>query len=166
MNKVKIKEDTIYNSNLKKEIVIAHTADIHFNENTSKKDLDKLAIAISEIKPDYFMITGDVVDTAEVTKNYDKIKDLVTTLSEIAKNTKIIISIGNHDVLVNQDYTFFRKLNDLYNIYVLDNQIYEDEYVYVAGFTLPMDYYYNINKGENETILIVVILIMGWYLIF
>ncbi len=154
MNKVKIKEDTIYNSNLKKEIVIAHTADIHFNENTSKKDLDKLAIAISEIKPDYFMITGDVVDTAEVTKNYDKIKDLVTTLSEIAKNTKIIISIGNHDVLVNQDYTFFRKLNDLYNIYVLDNQIYEDEYVYVAGFTLPMDYYYNINKGENETILI------------
>ena len=49
MNKVKIKEDTIYNSNLKKEIVIAHTADIHFNENTSKKDLDKLAIAISEI---------------------------------------------------------------------------------------------------------------------
>ena len=154
MNKVKIKEDIIYNNRAKKDIIIAHTADIHFNENTSKKDLDKLYVTIKNIKPDYLMITGDIVDIAEITRNYDKIKELVTVLANIGKLTKVLISIGNHDVLCNSDYSFFRKLDDLYNIYVLDNKCYEDEYIYVAGFTLPMEYYYNIYKQENEEVLI------------
>lgn len=154
MNKVKIKEDIIYNRHVKKEIVIAHVADIHYSLKTSKKDLDKLFYGIKGISPDYLMITGDLVDEAEITHNYDKIKNLVGILSEIAKFTKVLISIGNHDVLCNNDYSFFRKLNDLYNIYVLDNRCYQDEFIYVAGFTLPMDYYYNINKSENEEILV------------
>ena len=154
MNKVKIKEDIIYNNHAKKEIVILHTADIHYSLKTSKKDLEKLYQIIKMECPNYLMITGDLVDEAEITRNYDKIKDLVSVLSEIAKITKVLISIGNHDVLCNNDYSFFKKLNDLYNIYVLDNRCYEDEFIYVAGFTLPMDYYYNINKSENEEILI------------
>ena len=154
MNKVKIKEDTIYNNYTKNEINIMHVADIHFSEKTTKKDLAKLIFTVNIIKPDYVMITGDLIYEASIAYNYDKVKELVATLAEIGKLSKVLISIGNHDVLCNRDYQFFRKLNDLYNIYVLDNQSYEDANIYVAGFTLPMEYYYNINKKENEEVLI------------
>ena len=153
MNKVKITTDVIYNSHAKKDITIAHLSDIHFNTNTKEKDLDKIYFTLDKMKPDYIMITGDLIDTSDIIKNHGKIKELVTLLSEIAKLAKVMISIGNHDVLTSSDYHFFRKLDDLYNIYVLDNKSYEDEFIYVAGFTLPMDYYYNINKRENEEIL-------------
>ncbi len=154
MNKVKIKEDIICSSNINKDITIAHVSDIHFSVSTKEKELAKLKIAINEIKPDYVMITGDLIDTVEVTRNYNKIKELVSFLTEIAKERKVLISIGNHDVLCARDYAFFKKINDLYNIYVLDNKSYEDANIYVAGFTLPMEYYYNINKNENEEVLI------------
>jgi len=154
MNKVKIKEDIVYNDHAKKEITIMHISDIHFSEKMNKNDLSKLVLTTNKIKPDYVMITGDLIDTAEIAYNYEKIKELVATLAEIGKICKVLISIGNHDVLCNRDYQFFRKLNDLYNIYVLDNKAYEDSNIYVAGFTLPPEYYYNINKKENEEVLI------------
>ncbi len=132
MNQVKIKEDIVYNNHIKNDILIAHVSDIHFNTNTTEKDLNKLYLAISKINPKYLMITGDLVDVAEITRNYDKIKELITVLSEIAKITKVLISIGNHDVLTVRDYQFFKKLDDLYNIYVLDNKSYEDDTIYVA----------------------------------
>ena len=154
MNKVKIKEDIVYNDHTNKEIIIMHTSDIHFSEKMTKNDLSKLVFAVNKIKPDYVMITGDLIDTAEIAYNYEKIKDLVAVLAEIGRVCKVLISIGNHDVLCNRDYQFFRKLNDLYNIYVLDNKAYEDSNIYVAGFTLPLEYYYNINKRENIEVLI------------
>ena len=154
MNKIKLKTDIVYNNNTNKDIIIIHLSDIHFNTNTKVKNLDMIYNEVNKIKPDYIMITGDLIDTPEITKNNDKIKELITFLSNIAKISKIMIAIGNHDVLHQNDYRFFNKLNDLYNIYVLDNTSYQDEYIYVAGFTLPSEYYYNINKSENKEVLL------------
>ena len=154
MNKIKLKTDIVYNNNTKKDLIIIHLSDIHFNINTKQKDLDMIYNEVNRIKPDYIMITGDLIDTPEITKNNEKIKELITFLSNIAKISKIMIAIGNHDVLHQNDYRFFNKLNDLYNIYVLDNTSYQDEFIYVSGFTLPSEYYYNINKSENKEVLL------------
>lgn len=154
MNKIKLKTDIVYNNNTKRDLIIIHLSDIHFNINTKQKDLDMIYNEVNKIRPDYIMITGDLIDTPEITKNNDKIKELITFLSNIAKISKIMIAIGNHDVLHQNDYCFFNKLNDLYNIYVLDNTSYQDEFIYVAGFTLPSEYYYNINKSENKEVLL------------
>ena len=154
MNKIKLKTDIVYNNNTNKDLIIIHLSDIHFNTNTKVKDLDMIYNEVNKVKPDYIMITGDLIDTPEITKNNDKIKELITFLSNIAKISKIMIAIGNHDVLHQNDYRFFNKLNDLYNIYVLDNTSYQDEFIYVAGFTLPSEYYYNINKSENKEVLL------------
>ena len=154
MNKIKLKTDIVYNNNTKKDLIIIHLSDIHFNINTKQKDLDMIYNEVNKIKPDYIMITGDLIDTPEITKNNDKIKELITFLSNMAKISKIMIAIGNHDVLHQNDYRFFNKLNDLYNIYVLDNTSYQDEYIYVSGFTLPSEYYYNINRSENKEVLL------------
>lgn len=154
MNKVKLTTDIVYNNSTEKDIIIIHLSDIHFNTNTKGKDLDKIINLVDKIRPNYIMITGDLIDYPDITKNTDKIKELVTFLSDIANVAKVMIGIGNHDVLQQKDHKFFNKLNDLYNIYVLNNNSYQDEFIYVAGFTLPNEYYYNINKGENKEVLL------------
>ncbi len=152
MNRIKVTTNIVYNNNAKKDIIIIHLSDIHFNINTKANDLEKITNLVNKIKPDYIMITGDLIDEPSITKN-NKIKELVSFLSNIAKTTKVMIAIGNHDVLSKNDYRFFNKLNDLYNIYVLNNTSYQDEFIYVTGFTLPNEFYYNINGAENKEVL-------------
>ncbi len=152
MNRIKVTTNIVYNNNAKKDIIIIHLSDIHFNINTKANDLEKITNLVNKIKPDYIMITGDLIDEPSITKN-NKIKELVSFLSNIAKTTKVMIAIGNHDVLSKNDYRFFNKLNDLYNIYVLNNTSYQDEFIYVTGFTLPNEFYYNINNAENKEVL-------------
>ena len=45
-------------------------------------------------------------------------------------------------------------LNELKNIYVLDNTTYQDDQIYISGLTLPSNYYYNITKDEASEILL------------
>lgn len=154
MNKIKTKLDIIYNNSVKHDIIILHIADIHFNSNISNKILNRLRDYINKIKADYIMITGDLIDEPKIVNDKIKIRELVTFLSDIAKNSKVIISLGNHDIVNDKDYIFFNKLDDLYNIYVLDNNSYEDDFIYVSGFTLPTEYYYNINGDESVSVLL------------
>ena len=153
MSRIKEKVDIIYN-NTKKEIVIAHISDIHFNKNTKVNKLNKIKDYLIKMKPDYLMITGDLLDEPSITKNSKKIKELVVFLTDIAVHTKIIIGIGNHDVISRNDIKFFDKLDDLNNIYVLNNKSYQDEFIYVGGFTLPNEYYYNVTKNEMTEVLL------------
>lgn len=153
MNRIKTKTDIIYNNYLKKDITIVHISDIHFSINTKFKVLDKISNEIRKIKPDYIMITGDLIDEPSITNDKKKIKELLTFLSNIAKISKVFVSLGNHDIFTDDDIKFFNKINDLYNIYILNNKSYQDEYVYVTGFTLPYNYYYNITGNESPRIL-------------
>lgn len=154
MNSIKTKLDIVYNDYVKKDIIIAHIADIHFNKNISNKKLDKISNYINKIKADYVMITGDIIDDPKIINDKVKIKWLVSFLTSIAKNSKVIISLGNHDIINEEDYKFFNKINDLYNIYVLNNISYQDDFIYVGGLTLPTEYYYNITKRESVPVLI------------
>ena len=154
MNKIKRKVDIVNIEDTKKDINIIHLADIHFSINTKTSQLDEIKKMIYVNNPDYIMITGDLVDDSSIIKNKYKIVELVSFLSDISEIAPVIISLGNHDILVNSDKLFFKKLNELNNIYVLDNDVYVDEYVYVAGFTLPNNYYYNIEHDESVRVLL------------
>ena len=154
MGRIKTKIDTIYNSNAKKDITIVHISDIHFSTNTNVNRLNRISRYINNIKADYIMITGDTLDDPLVVKDDNKIRELVVFLTDIAKNTKVFISLGNHDIVYNNGYIFFNKLNDLYNIYVLNNTSYEDDFIYIAGFTIPTEYYYNISMCESTEVLL------------
>lgn len=154
MNRFSTTTDIVYNDNTKKDIFIAHISDLHFSCNTTTKMLNKLKDYIFNINPDYIMITGDLIDTPSITNDKDKIKELVTFLSGLGKKAKVLISIGNHDVFTSESFNFFEKLDDLYNIYVLDNKSYQDEFIFVTGFTLSNNYYYNITGRESVEMLL------------
>ena len=149
MNKIKIQEDIIYNKNTNQDIKIIHIADIHFNINTKNKKLISLSQFINLEKPNYVIITGDIIDNGKITHNDEKIQELISFFKHIAINNKVILSLGNHDIH-NDYHSFFNTLNKTENLYVLDNQDFIDKNIYISGFTLPDNYYYN--KLNRESI--------------
>ena len=154
MNKIEICKDIIYNNKATKDLTIIHMADIHFNKNTKDKKLDKIKEEIYKNNPDYIVISGDLIDNPLITKDRQKIKKLLIFLTDLANLSKVIISLGNHDLFKTEDYKFFKNLNELKNIYVLNNESYIDENIYISGWTLPANYYYNITHQESKEILI------------
>lgn len=154
MKNIEIVKDILSSKKLKKDITFIHIGDIHYNETTSAKKLEYIKYAIEDAHPDYIFITGDLLDKPKITKNKEKIKLLVSWLNSLGNIAKVFISLGNHDIILEEDYKFFNKLNDINNIYVLNNQSYEDENVFISGFTLPTNYYYNIEKHEDEDALL------------
>ncbi len=153
MNRIKTTEDIVYNDNVSEDIVIAHISDIHFNYDTSVKKLNKLVNAIKKVEPTYIMITGDTLDIPDITDNKEKIKDLIEFLINLSEISKVFISIGNHDILSELDLKFFKKIGELGNIYVLDNESYLDKKIFISGFTIPNNYYYNVAKREPVKLL-------------
>lgn len=154
MKNIEMVKDILSSKKLKKNITFIHIGDIHYNETTSAKKLEYIKYAIEDAHPDYIFITGDLLDRPKITKNKEKIKLLVSWLNSLGNIAKVFISLGNHDIILEEDYKFFNKLNDINNIYVLNNQSYEDENVFISGFTLPTNYYYNIEKHEDENALL------------
>lgn len=154
MKNIEIVKNILSSKKLKKDITFIHIGDIHYNETTSTKKLEYIKYAIEDAHPDYIFITGDLLDRPKITKNKEKIKLLVSWLNSLGNIAKVFISLGNHDIILEEDYKFFNKLNDINNIYVLNNQSYEDENVFISGFTLPTNYYYNIEKHEDEDALL------------
>lgn len=153
MKNIEIKKNVL-TTKLKKEMTFVHISDIHFNIDTKVKKLNDIVNSISDIKPNYIFISGDIVDNKNIVHNKIKIKELVTFLSNLSKIAKIIISLGNHDIISDSDLVFFNKLNDINNIYVLNNTYYEDECIYVTGHTLEHSYYYNITRYESLELLL------------
>ena len=154
MKNIEIVKNILSYKKQKKDITFIHIGDIHYNETTSAKKLEYIKYAIEDAHPDYIFITGDLLDRPKITKNKEKIKLLVSWLNSLGNIAKVFISLGNHDIILEEDYKFFNKLNDINNIYVLNNQSYEDENVFISGFTLPTNYYYNIEKHEDEDALL------------
>lgn len=154
MNKISLHKDVIYNNSVIKDIILIHISDIHFNKYTSDKKLHMIKETIYKNNPDYVLITGDTIDQSSVLKDKVNLKRLLVFLTDISDFTKVIISLGNHDLFVKDDYKFFKNLDGIKNIYVLDNDSYIDEFIYITGFTLPNKYYYNITKNESKELLI------------
>lgn len=154
MKNIEIVKNILSSKKLKKDITFIHIGDIHYNETTSTKKLEYIKYAIEDAHPDYIFITGDLLDRPKITKNKEKIKLLVSWLNSLGNIAKVFISLGNHDIILEEDYKFFNKLNDINNIYVLNNQSYEDKNIFISGFTLPTNYYYNIEKHEDENALL------------
>lgn len=153
MNKIKTTTDILYNKKINKDIIIAHISDIHFSKTTKYKKLEDLLNYIKNIKPNYIMITGDLIDIPNITKD-SKIKELISFLTKLSKIAKVLISLGNHDIILKEDFIFFEHLNSLNNIHVLNDSSYIDEFIYVLGVTLPNEYYYNITGAESTDLLI------------
>lgn len=127
-----------------KKIVLI--SDLHYY---SKNDLMKLNQVLEEIKlvnPDFICIPGDFIDEAKV-HDMDLFIDYLKRLTKISK---VIMSVGNHDVIVHTDgrhryevnNKFFNEIKKIRNLYFLDNEVKEIDGVCFIGINLEFKYYY------------------------
>ena len=84
------KEYNISNK-LNKKIVLL--SDIHYDNKNDIKNLYRILKRIQEIKPNYICITGDTLNSYHV-EDFDL---LLKWLSDIAKISKVIMILGNHE---------------------------------------------------------------------
>lgn len=139
----------VENEKFNKRIILL--SDIHYYNHREKLYLDKVLIKLKKMEYDYLCISGDLLDYSRVTDQ----ELLLEWLSELGKLSKVIISLGNHDLtndrkkhIYDFDQDLFDKIRQISNVIVLDNEIYVDGNIRFIGLTLPIDFYYQYKENE------------------
>ena len=142
----------------KKSLKIEILSDVHFSYRVKNKKLNALAKKLRNRKPNYIFISGDLIDSNNMIENPSEEKRLLKWLESLGEIAPTIISKGNHDDyhknsraerkqtgehwgLAKNSTTFIKKVNKLENVHYLDNEIFEDENIYVLGLSLSPKYY-------------------------
>lgn len=139
---------------------IALFSDIHFNVKYNYQLFLDIINNLKKNKPDYICIPGDIIDNNSVLEKETLKNRLYLFMEELSAISKVIISIGNHEKLYNEPYRkykdshdieFFNKINDIENVYVLDNENKVFDNINFIGFNPSTAYY---KDKENVDILI------------
>lgn len=156
INETKI---NIYNKNINNKKILFFS-DIHYSGIKDINKLNYLYNKIKNMKVDYICISGDIIDNNEAIKEETNKILLIDWFKKISNKGKVLINIGNHDKYSSKnhkeevfDTKFWDRLNNINNVYVLNNNSYKDNYIYCFGYTQSYDYYYKY-KNESEEIMI------------
>lgn len=152
---------TFYNKYVSKDIKILHISDIHYSGIKNMKRLNFLYEKLSKYKVDYICITGDLIDSNNIIENSINYSFILGWLKKLTNISKVLISLGNHDIFtrIGKDLKklynkqFWNDVRNIDNIYLLDNESYRDDSVYVFGYTQSFNYYYK-KKDEDKNIML------------
>ena len=138
--------------NIHKKII--HFSDIHFYKNYKEKKLQDIIELVEKQKPDYVCITGDLLDTPQVTK-LTEIQNYLNFYKDLGKLSKVIVILGNHDLFENHQTTkeyddFLNKLKQTNNIYLLRNEKTEFEDIVFVSYEQMRDTYKKEEKKTNQ----------------
>lgn len=149
-------KNNYYDLNSKYNKKIALFSDIHFNIKYNYQLFLDIINNLKNNKPDYICIPGDIIDNNSVLEKEILKNRLYHFIEELSLISKVIISIGNHEKIYD-DYKdshnveFFKKLSNINNVYVLDNENKIFEKINFIGFNPSTAYY---KDKENIDILI------------
>ena len=145
-----------------KDLKIVLISDIHYSSLTDIDNLYQLKNNIGKLDPNYICVAGDIIDCLNFVSDkilMKKFYDWIHNLGNINDKTiPVLVSLGNHDMSfkknkLNRDNSiyneYFKNLKGS-NTYILDNSYYEDEYVFITGFTQPKDSFHNIDSLKIE----------------
>ena len=131
---------------------IALLTDLHYYKSKDIKKLNKIYEVLKVSQFDYICISGDFIDVG----NLRDIDVFINWLKKLATLKKVIMSIGGHDIVYDKkkkEYFYneelYSKIKSINNLYLLDNEIYEEEDVRFIGLTLPLDFYYKYKENNN-----------------
>lgn len=171
--KFKEKEYELTSSKIKKEIKFVLFSDLHKCEKYNLEKDSYLLGYVKEVQPDAILIPGDIIDDSDISiEEQDKVLEFLNKLSktnEKKKAIKILISLGNHDIMtqnkelcqeksetkwgeyINREW--LKRLRNNENIILLDNIPYYDEELNInyKGYTLPVSYFEK-TKEDKESL--------------
>lgn len=143
------------NTNTNRTIREMGLCDLHYCSLIPQEKLDAIIKYARYKQPDHLLLIGDSWDSVcDLTEQAQDI--LANFFGELAKIAPVLIELASHDWWVytppvNPDdeigkredpVEFLARLNSLNNVHVLDNTSFEDEDVFVTGYTQGFDYYY------------------------
>ena len=161
MKKYIVNNSTLTSKKISDEKNIVYISDIH-SEVEKMQDIVEL---IKKMEISTLLLGGDTIDNTKDNDRNNRIKEL---LQEIAKTTKIIIGIGNHDMIYfdkkstnrcfavsETNIPFWQELKETDNIYVSEiprenatiSKLVVDDEIDVTSLNLPINHYWN---GEPE----------------
>lgn len=153
---------TIYNGKVKQDLKFVVLSDLHYSYCVKNEKLDRILNEIRNIKPDYILFPGDIIDSTDMVKDHKEEKRFLNWLKKLGEIAPTLMSLGAHDFYKRDKigphrwtYDFnkrlYKKLNDIKNVYLLDNTFYEDNNVFVVGYTQSFEYYrYGNHKSLYE----------------
>ncbi len=140
----------IETGSISKKIILL--TDLHYYSEKDIKKLNKVYNALYEENFDYICISGDVIDVGSI-RDMDV---FINWLTKLAGLKKVMMSLGGHDIVrakKNSEYyyneEFYNRVKNIKNLYLLDNEVYEEEDIRFIGITLPVDFYYKYNENNN-----------------
>lgn len=160
MNRIYLKKYELTNNKINKKTRIILMSDIHISNIFNTKKLDKILKEIEKLKPNYVCIPGDLIDGTNVLNNKDNKLITINFLKRLGILSKVIISLGNHDVLKlikqknkkwedERNQSFLNEIKKIKNIYLLDDSIYTEKNISFIGVTLSYKYYKESDEDEK-----------------
>lgn len=134
-------------------------SDIHIGTGFNIKKLEKIKKEIEKETPNYICIPGDIIDNTNIINDKENI--IIKFLKDISMNTKVIISLGNHDICklirdrngkrweYDKRDDFFNKIRGIKNVYLLENETYTDKDICFIGLSLSYEYYKTTGESIN-----------------
>ena len=107
---IDIVKNAIVSNKVKNKIKIVLLSDIHFSKYFIIDNLELIRNSVKKLEPDYICIAGDIIDEISVIYDTKLINILTNFLTDLAKISKVFISLGNHDIRDNQDFLYFKDL--------------------------------------------------------
>lgn len=157
---LQIRDLKIYNSNVKKNFKLVTVGDFHISRLVDNKKLDPIKYQLEKEKADYHVFLGDLVDMPSELDKAEKRKELWSLLKTAAEIAPTMVILGSHDFVeetkeknyIYYQKDFFERVNDINNLYLLNNKCYKDSKSLFMGYTQTYDYYYNKDDSHHENL--------------
>ncbi len=142
----------LYNERINNPLSFFILSDIHYSAAMPEERLQLCAAEAKRQKPDYILIPGDLLDFQDDIDNSANMARLCGWLEQLGKIAPTIISLGNHDFyrlppknhkgwLTQFPSQLINAIHPIENVHILNNAAFEDDKVYIYGFTASTDYY-------------------------
>lgn len=155
MNKIHQTNYKLYNQNISSDIRMVNLSDLHFSYEIGNEKLLKLLKYLMKLNPNYILIIGDIIDSLNMVDDLSERKRLLLWLEELGQVSEVLISLGSHDFcrkgvddlanaesLMREKDELFHEIDFLKGVHVLDNKTYQDDEVFVLGYTQSIQYYF------------------------
>ena len=153
-----IKNYEITTNKINKDISICLLTDLHLGNNTKEQSLIDILENIKIKKPDYICISGDYIDCVNILDNKNIYKQAKEYLRQLAKITKVIYTLGNHDVVEKKNLReriygipekFIDDIKKINNVIILNNDKYIDKDIEFLGYVTDQKYYGKLSEKQN-----------------
>lgn len=156
---LKIRDIIIYNSNVKSDIKIASVGDSHISKLVGQDDVDLISQSLYDENPNYICLLGDLIDSPEELEKYDKVEELKRLVKNSASIAPTLIVLGSHDFIDEHTENFddvidktdvWTDINKISNVQILNDEVYQNNEIVIAGYRQKREVYYNLMKENKE----------------